>query len=270
MPFALRLQDSLRDRHSQVAREFAAGDSLETVLGRHLLAVEASADTELLTSILLLDESGKRILHGAAPSLPKSYCDAIHGVEIGPNVGSCGTAAFTGRAIYVTDVATDPLWKDYRHLALAHGLRACWSTPICDPAGKLIGTFAVYHLTPRSPTPGEVESIRLITDHVAQAIMWSRSRSASRGHGCANDEMPIQANLRLVGDHDSVALDCAALQPRDPGAANRFQSYAAKLDRYAEMVASRKFAAALKAVADDCRKLGEAVEVRQKGSNDER
>lgn len=251
MPFASRLQDSLRDRRSQVAGEFAAGESLETVLGRHLLAVEASADTELLTSILLLDESGKHVLHGAAPSLPKSYCEAIHGAEIGPRAGSCGTAAFTGRATYVTDIATDPLWDDYRHLARPHGLRACWSTPIRDSESKVIGTFAVYHPTPRSPTPGEVESIRLITDHVAQAIMWSRSVAAA-----APTAHP--PHLHLVGDH--------ANSGKASGAAGRFHGYAMKLDRYAELVASQKFAAALKATADECRRLGDKARDGQKGS----
>src|SRR3954449_4826110 len=124
MAFALQLQESLRHRDSQAALELAAGESLEAVLGRLLLAVESAADTQLLTSILLLD--GKRVRHGAAPSLPKSYCEAIDGLEIGPNAGSCGTAAYFGKSVYVTDVVTDPLWQDYRNLALQHGLRACW------------------------------------------------------------------------------------------------------------------------------------------------
>jgi len=261
MPFALRLQDSLRDRHGQVAKEFAAGESLETVLGRHLLAIEAAADTELLTSILLLDESGKHVLHGAAPNLPKSYCEAIHGAEIGPQAGSCGTAAYTGRAIYVTDIATDPLWNEYRHLALPHGLRACWSTPIRSPAEKVIGTFAVYHLTPRSPTPAEVESIQFITDHVSRAIMWSRSRD-----GEARTSGSGRLRLRLVSDH--VRADIFG-DNVETGPADRFLDYATKLDRYAEMVTSRSFAAALKATADECRRLGDRARDGQKSLKDD-
>jgi hypothetical protein len=269
MPFALNLQESLHDRQSQVASEFAAGDTLEAVLGRHLLAVEASADTEMLTSILLLDDCGKRVLHGAAPSLPRSYCEAIHGAGIGPNAGSCGTAAYTGRPIYVTDVATDPLWEDYRHLALPHGLRACWSTPIRGPEGKVIGTFAIYHLTPRSPTPGEVESIRLITDHVAQVILWGRSNGVETGSEVVEVAVPPATPLRLVSDHDCATND---EESHDDGsvAAGRFHDYAIKLDRYAEMVASQKFSAALKAAASDCRKLGEAARKRKIGPEDQR
>ena len=251
MTFALRLQDSLRDRHGRIAREFAAGETLETVLGRHLLAIEASANTELLTSILLLDETGTRILHGAAPSLPKAYCEAIHGAEIGPKAGSCGTAAYTGRATYVTNIATDPLWDEYRDLALPHGLRACWSTPIFDAAKKVIGTFAVYHLTPRSPTPGEVESIRLITDHVAEAIMWGRT-------GDPTDHTSPPTHSHLINDRD-----------HESGAADRFHGYAMKLDRYAKLVASQKFAASLKAAANECRRLGDTARDGTKGSIDD-
>ena len=269
MPFAVRLRDSLLDRHCQVAREFAEGDSMEMVLGRHLLAVEESADTELLTSILLLDESGTRILHGAAPNLPRIYCDAINGAEIGPKAGSCGTAAYTGRAIYVADIATNALWDDYRHLALRHGLRACWSTPIRDLAGKVIGTFAIYHPTPRSPTPGEVESIRMITDHVAQVIMWNRLGTVECGRNEVDDAMTFPAHLRLVSDHGPASLNGDDAGARESSAAGRLHGYAMKLDRYAEMVASRKFAAALKAAAADCRKLGEAVREHQKGPKDE-
>jgi len=172
--FALKLQDSLRDRAARLPIEFAGGRSLEEVLSRHLQAVESMADTILLTSILLLDPDKKRLWHAAAPSLPQSYCEAINGVEIGPSAGSCGTAAFERHAIYVTDIATDPLWSHYRHLALPHGLRACWSTPIHNNRGVLVGTFAIYHLTPRSPTREEVNAIKLITRHVAQAIDWFR------------------------------------------------------------------------------------------------
>lgn len=255
MPFALHLRDQLQHRESRIAGEFAAGDSLEEVLSRHLLAVEGSAETELLTSILLLDETGTRLRHGAAPNLPDEYCEAINGAEIGPNAGSCGTAAYTGHAVYVTDVATDPLWNEYRHLALPHGLRACWSTPIRDPEGAVIGTFAVYHPTPRSPTPDEVKAIRLITDHVSQAIVWSRSEQLESRHDDSDDERRIGASLRLVGDSDGLATaDDATLQVRASGP-GRLHGYAARLDRYAGMVSSQRIAAALKAVAADCRKL---------------
>jgi hypothetical protein len=177
MGFALKLDDSLRVRQNQAPIEFANGDSLRAVLTRYLVAVEASADSDMLTSILLLD--GDRLRHGAAPRLPSSYCSAIDNATIGPSAGSCGTAAYCGHPIYVTDIATDALWEDYRDIATKHGLRACWSTPISDDRGGVIGTFAIYHLTPRSPTRDEVKAIEKITDHVARAIMWSNSANGA-------------------------------------------------------------------------------------------
>src|SRR5262245_5549849 len=123
MAFALQLQESIRHRESQVQSEFQSGDGLGLILSRYLRPVEAEADSYILTSILLLD--GTTLRHGAAPTLPQTYVEAIDGAQIGDCAGSCGTAAFRGRPVYVSDIATDPLWADYRELALPHGLRAC-------------------------------------------------------------------------------------------------------------------------------------------------
>ena len=173
MAFAPQLKDSLRQREAQVPSELGQGDALRDILERFLLAVEADADSFILTSILLLD--GTVLRHGAAPTLPAPYCAAIDGSAIGPCAGSCGTAAFSGRPVYVTDIATDPLWADYHQLALPHGLRACWSTPIFDDAGAVLGTFAIYHTTTSGPTPDEIAAITDITGHVARTILWSRT-----------------------------------------------------------------------------------------------
>jgi GAF domain-containing protein len=202
MPFAAGLRQSLHARHGEVASEFERGDSLEDILDRHLLAVEAMAESELLTSILLLSSDGTRLSHGAAPNLPRSYREAIDGAKIGPRAGSCGTAAFLGRPIHVADIATDPLWDDYRHYALEHGLRSCWSTPIRGTAGEVIGTFAIYHRTATSPTSEELEAIDLIAEHVARALMSARARATGT---------PRAPHIRLVGDGDPApnARDCS-------------------------------------------------------------
>jgi GAF domain-containing protein len=196
MVFALQLRESLEERHGQLEQDVAAGDNLRTILTRYLLAVEDAADTELLTSILLLDEDGLHLNHAAAPRLPKAYCDAIDGTEIGPSAGSCGTAAFVGHPIYVVDIDTDPLWANYRELALAHGLRACWSTPILD-GHTILGTFAIYHRTPRSPTAAEVQAIAMISDRVAAAITMCRTR-ATEGGSSDRLTFPAFEDLRLV------------------------------------------------------------------------
>ncbi|KPQ27287.1 MAG: EAL domain [Marinobacter excellens HL-55] len=103
-----------------------------------------------LCSILLLEEQHLR--HCAAPSLPQPYCKAIDGVTIGERTGSCGTALFRREQVVVTDIATDPLWEDYRELALAHGLGACWSNPIIASDQTVLASFAIYYPEPRSPS----------------------------------------------------------------------------------------------------------------------
>jgi signal transduction histidine kinase len=110
-------------------------------------------------SILLLDDDGVTLRHGAAPSLPKVYCDAIDGLRIGPDVGSCGTAAYSRETVIVSDIATDHRWEAFRDVALPHDLRACWSTPIVDSAQICLGTFAMYYDHPREPSAAELEVI---------------------------------------------------------------------------------------------------------------
>lgn len=145
----------------------AKGDSLTQILDSLCRLVEEQS-SGVLASILLLD--GNRLRHGGAPSLPKAYTDAIDGASIGPCVGSCGTAAYRGQQVIVEDIATDPLWADYREVALPHSLRACWSTPVFSSQGKVIATFAMYYREPRSPTEGDQEIIEQITNLAGIAI----------------------------------------------------------------------------------------------------
>ena len=132
-------------------------------------AVEAQS-SELLCSILVLDPDGVHLFHGAAPSLPESYMSQINGSPIGPNAGSCGKAAYLGEPIFVSDIATDPLWADYRDIALSHGLRACWSTPIKSREGKVLGTFAIYYREARLPSERELQIVRWATPLAALVI----------------------------------------------------------------------------------------------------
>src|SRR6202790_4400375 len=123
-----------------------------------------------LCSILLLAPGAKCMRPGAAPSLSKTYTEAIDGAAIGPSVGSCGTAAYRAEPVIVSDIATDPLWTDFRDLASAHELRACWSTPILSSAGGVLGTFATYYREPRSPSSQELNVIERITHLASIAI----------------------------------------------------------------------------------------------------
>lgn len=106
---------------------------------------------EVIASVLRVDEQD-RLRTLAGPSLPEAYIKAIEGVQIGPLVGSCGSAAYTGQTVIAEDIQTDPHWSDYKHLALPHGLRACWSTPIKSAGGKVIGTFGFYYRHPGRPS----------------------------------------------------------------------------------------------------------------------
>ena len=116
--------------------------------------------------------------HGAAPSLPGPYSAAIDGAEIGACAGSCGTAAYLGAAVFVSDIATDPLWADYREVALPHGLRACWSIPILTRGRKVLGTFAMYHREPREPTVRDLMLVDLITQTAALVIDREQAKKA--------------------------------------------------------------------------------------------
>ena len=247
MPFASSLRESLQVRGSAVPTEFTRGDSLEHVLDRHLSIVENNFHGELTTSILLLSPDGKRLFHGGGPKLPSSYRQAIDGLQIGPLAGSCGTAAYFNRPVYVSDIAGDPLWADYKHIALPHGFRSCWSTPIRDRNGAVLGTFATYHGTVGGPTPVEIEAIEMITDHVADAILLSRS-------GTQDLQAP---KLRLVARGGERAK---------PSPADRLLQYVARLetladhlDRHADEPGAEALKAELKAVAADSRKLVSAI-----------
>lgn len=179
MSFASGLRQLLALRQTDVVSELRRGETLENILNKHLLTVEGASDDEILTSILLLSPDGKHLTHGAAPSLPKPYVDAINGSEIGPSAGSCGTAAYRGEPVYVSDIATDPLWAAYRDLALPHQLRSCWSTPIRRSDGGVMGTFAIYHRSAGAPSRDELKMIEFITGNVARTITWARNPHAT-------------------------------------------------------------------------------------------
>ncbi len=138
---------------SEVLEAVARGDTLAEA-GAILCRRVEDAASEVLCSILLIDENNC-LQPLAAPSLPESYSEALRGAPIGPNVGSCGTAAWRNEPVEVFDIATDPLWDDFRHLALPIGLHACWSSPIRDGEGRVVGTFAFYYRVARRPTSFE-------------------------------------------------------------------------------------------------------------------
>ncbi len=128
--------------------------------------------------ILLLDEDGGRLHIGGSVSLPQEYLDSIEGLQIGPRVGSCGTAAHSGKRVIVEDIATDSRWEGLRSLALKYHLQACWSEPVFSTQGEVIGTFAMYYQHPRVPTPDELRSIEIGAHLAGVAIERMRTEKA--------------------------------------------------------------------------------------------
>lgn len=137
-----------------IASHRPLADSLERIARLH---EELNPDS--LCSVLLLDDAGTHVLHGAGLSLPDAYNKAIHGLEIGDGVGTCGTAAWRRERVVVADISNHPFWKNFRELTAVHGLKACWSTPVTGSAGQVLGTFAVYYRECREPSPGELADI---------------------------------------------------------------------------------------------------------------
>lgn len=172
--------EAVRIAHNHVL-EMAIGDHpLEETLNELLRLVESTSRTGVLGSILLLDEDGVHLRHGAAPSLPPPYMAAIDGSPIGPVAGSCGTAAYTAMPVFVSDIARDPLWAEYKELALLNGLKACWSIPIMSSGRKVLGTFAMYHREPREPTVRDLVVVDVVTQTAALVIDRKRAEIALR------------------------------------------------------------------------------------------
>ncbi|HWY52765.1 MAG TPA: PAS domain-containing protein, partial [Chthoniobacterales bacterium] len=172
-------REALLAGENRILEMVAKGDSLADILDNLCRLVEEQS-SGVLASILLMDPNGKQLRHGGAPHLPKTYTEAIDGAFIGPAVGSCGTAAYRAEQVIVSDIATDPLWTDFRELALRHSLRACWSTPIFSSEGKVIGTFAMYYREPRSPSSAEQETIKHITYLAGVAIQRKLAETSLR------------------------------------------------------------------------------------------
>jgi len=215
-----------RDR-SRVLQLLAKGASLKQVLTLLLETME-DLDPKMLGSILLLDEEKKRLRHGAAPSLPDFYRDAVEGLAIGPGVGSCGAAAYTGGRVIVEDVMTHPHWVPFREVAQRAGLRACWSEPIVSSTNEVLGTFAMYYREPRGPDEADLELIKSAASLAGIAIEHTRAKAeieathqrlrvadrlaalgtltAGLGHDMNNVLFPIRCRLAAL-DWDKVPPD---------------------------------------------------------------
>ena len=214
-------EEEFRVGQSRSLQKLSANAPLSEILERLVLLIEAQSPG-MLCSVLLLSEDGDHVRHGAAPSLPREYVEAIDGSAIGPKHGSCGTAMYRGEPVVVTDILNDSLWEDYKELAIAHGLRACWSTPILSGRGKVLGSFAMYYREPRTPTGEEAGLTEVATriaglaieHHAAKAILArtqaelaQASYAANKGKAAASSVDEINQQLESILDNAKKCLD---------------------------------------------------------------
>ncbi len=196
--------EGLRIGQAHILEMVAAGAPLERVLEQLVHLVESQV-RGILCSILLLDAEGLHLRHGAAPNLPDAYSRAIDGARIGPNVGSCGTAAYRREPVIVSDIVNDPLWEEYRDLAATYGFRSCWSTPILWHRGSVLGTFAMYSTDVREPGASEIRLVELATRIAGIAI--ERTQSEERIQFLAHhDALTGLPNRTLLLDRLTQAI----------------------------------------------------------------
>ena len=178
---ALKQAAHYENQRNHILEMLAKDEPLARILETLVMGVE-QLHQGALCSILLLSNDGRRLERTVAPSLPDFYNAAIDGVEIGPGVGSCGTAAFTGARVMVQDISTHPYWAAYKDLAARAGLGACWSQPFFDAGGQVLGTFAIYHAAPHAPKPADIvlieQSAQLASIAIEKNLAQQRLRDS--------------------------------------------------------------------------------------------
>lgn len=198
---AQRLTAEHRALLEQIARQAPLEDVLEG-----MAKVIEDLTPGVLVSVLLADADGKHLRHGAAPSLPEFYNQAIDGIGTGEGVGSCGTAAHRRQRVIVSDIATDPFWDDFRDLADRAGLAACWSTPILARDESLLGTFAMYHRVPRAPGDTDLALAGIFADTAALAI---------ERHGAEQARLAAEAREKAARDDLAFLLKASTALSAD-------------------------------------------------------
>ncbi|MCC5811916.1 MAG: diguanylate cyclase [Ectothiorhodospiraceae bacterium] len=197
-----KLAQEREEHRNRVLTALAAGHSMDSILHMLVESVEKE-DPAALCSILLLDSAGKHLRHGAAGRLPEAYLEAVDGLRIGDNVGSCGTAAYTGRRVITPDIETDPSWEPGRATARQFGLRSCWSEPVLSASGQVLGTFAIYHEHVASPSEEDIERLRIAVD-LASLTIERRTADQELSRRSALEDVLRNVSAQL--------LDMSALQ----------------------------------------------------------
>jgi PAS domain S-box-containing protein len=187
------------------------GAPLGDVLGSLCRIVEDRSEGDAIAGILLVDSTGTKLHHGAAPSLPHSYNNAIDGLEIAPNVGTCCDAAATGSVVFTKDIESAPSWSSFKHLPLGLGLRAAWSMPIKDSGGRVLGTFGTYFRSCRLPGAMEQNVVTLLSRTAAVAISHARTSARMKDR-----EQYLRAVFETTPDCIKVVARDGSLQEMNP------------------------------------------------------
>ncbi|MBE0649948.1 MAG: PAS domain S-box protein [Bacteroidales bacterium] len=190
--------ENRKRRQSEILESIAMNLPHSKILERIVKLVEEEDPTSLC-SILLLDAEGKHLLMGAAPNLPEFYNEAIHGLEIGEKVGSCGAAAWSKQRVIAEDLITHPNWESFLELTTRAELRSCWSEPIFDSDGNVLGTFAIYHREPRVPTNEEIELLKSVVYLASVAITRKRTEEKLRNMN-AELELKVEQRTELLAE----------------------------------------------------------------------
>src|SRR5712691_10730430 len=169
--------ESLLSAERRTLELISGGAGLTEILQDLCDTIDAQAGNTI-SAVMLMDADGMRLWPAAGPRLPKGWIEAITPLEIGPSVGSCGTAAALKRRVIASDIATDPLWVDRRDLALSYGLRAAWSQPLLSANQQVLGTFGMYYLEPRTPSATDLQLIEVAAHVALIAVQSDRSRTA--------------------------------------------------------------------------------------------
>jgi len=200
-----------RDRSQlRLLESLARGDALPALL-QQLAHDHEALFPRSLCSIMLVDESGTRLVHGAAPSLPDGYNQAVHGLPIGPQTGSCGAAASLGQRVIAANLQTHPNWAPFREIVTAHGLAACWSESVIGAHGRVLGTFAVYRREPGEPDDEELEHLSFSVQLASTAVtQWTTTQQLRRSERQLRDILHAIPDLVWLKDRDGVIRSCNA------------------------------------------------------------
>ena len=179
--------EQLMQAQARLLELVATGVPLSHFLDELVLMIEGQAD-DVSGSVMIKSEAGNHLSLVSGPSLPESYKHRIRLVPIGPEAGSCGTAAWNNEPVTVTDISTDPLWKNYLHLLHDVHYRSCWSTPIRSSHGEVLGTFALYSTKPSAPD-AKLNDLIEIAAHLA---------------GIAIERRKTEDQIRVLATHDGL------------------------------------------------------------------